>query len=329
MKQVKALLNTLPEVGNTTQVFMTLIDDDYSYNQLNVLKLKILYGKCIIQDKTFTPTNNQPLAILVTGIFEDKEYIDILYTKAIIGNIMPDHYNLLCQNIPSGIFKSLLMTDVIGNIIYAISSLLINYYYVYFSVLNQLFSFEYSQDLEYQYNGTKGLLSDSKYLPQLFQLLSATGSYYLNTYDLELYISQYIYFRLGIVCAVYLDEHINDFSRYWQLGISGSSELGVTTRLPPQDFQPIIADLKWTIFNSTSFSMFFRQEIQDLINRVSRADIGNKVIFDNSVTPPEQHFKYVGYTYKGDPRTIYGKCIEYCGFDNYPLNIKGYIRYEE
>ena len=43
------------------------------------------------------------------------------------------------------------------------------------------------------------------------------------------------------------------------------------------------------------------------------------------VVVPLVDYDYVGYTYKNDPRMLYGKCIQFTGQQNYPLNIVGYL----
>ncbi len=63
-----------------------------------------------------------------------------------------------------------------------------------------------------------------------------------------------------------------------------------------------------------------------MVLRISRADIGNTLFYSNDVVPPIPTFDIVGYTYPNDPRTIYSKCIQYLGDEEYPLNIIAYIK---
>ena len=201
-----------------------------------------------------------------------------------------------------------------------------DYYQQYFYTQNQVFGINYSQKLEYELNGTKGLLSNSVDINGVFSLLLSLSTVKLNSFDLELFISKYIYYRIGISCPVYIDDSVTPLQSSWYLGLVGYSELGATTYLGNPAYKPVVTDLQWTIYNASTFTNNFGEEITKLIIRASRADLGNFVTFSSITNPVTDGFTSVGYTYQNDARLIYGKCLAFTGDNNYPLNILGYYK---
>lgn len=323
-----AVINVLPKIGNPIQVFMTYTDPvDYSFSSISVTSLELLYGTAtLVQPNQFIAIDTAPLAILVTG----GDYISILYVRPVNQQFTPDNFARIVQKIPKGIFTNINNSTIVGNDMAARALMADDYYQQYFDVINQVYSTTYSSQLEYQYNGTIGLLSNSFLPNELFHWFSSLGVYSLNAYNLELLISKYIYFRIGIECPVYINDHINNPSGFWSLDNSQLSLDGIyapgLTRLAPDDFTPVLENLAWTIYNSASFTAEFQIEIQNLVNRISRADLGNPVTFSSIVDPTDDGFILIGPTYFGDPRLLDGKCILYTNSSNFPINIIGYER---
>lgn len=335
----KASIVVLPRTGQAIKIYMALILDNDSFVQATVTATQLLYGNAMFtQADIFISYDNNPIAIQVTGVYNSVEYVDILYTKAVMSDVTPDNFKRLIQKIPEGVFLQGIYDATIidgtpqgdGNVVgwdfKARSQMIDDYYQQYFFAKEQIYSNQYSSELEYEYNGTVGLLSNSIYLDKLFQLLATSATVRLNSYDLELFVSRYIYYRIGIVCAAYIDDHIDPPGLYWTLNVS---ELNVSTILAPASYQPAIKDLSWIIFNTSTFTVEFRDEVTALIKRISRADIGNTVHFNYYDIINDIQFSLVGATYKNDPRLIYDKALQFIGDNNYPLNIIGYIRTDE
>lgn len=324
---INVTLNQLPAIGNAIPVFMTAILEDASINQVTITSLAVLYGNVVLQQpNSFISNDPRPIALLATGTYDGVEYIGILYTNAVVRNQTPDNLARILQKLPLGIFNAIDSTTLIGQDMAARALMADDYYVDYFNVVNQVYSFNYSAALEYQYNGTVGLLSESTYPTNLFLWFSSLNTVALNSYDLELAISEYIFYRIGISCPVYINDHVEATDGYWNLGIPGYTELDSTTILAPDSFTPALFNLGWIIYNSSSFSDEFKAEITALILRISRADIGNEVVYSAIVDPTDDGFTLIGYTYPNDRRTIYGKCTQYLGINQYPLNIVAYVK---
>jgi hypothetical protein len=323
--QASAIINVLPKVGDLIPIYFTVIDTDNSLNQATITSCEVLYGNVAISNTSlFRANDNLPIAIAVTATWNAVDYLSILYTKCVYKQIIPDNYMRLLQKIPKGVFTKGINDQLIGDERNAVATMINNYYQDYFFAVNQVYSNEYSPQLEYEYNGSVGLLSNSTYTNELFQLLARAATIKLNSYDLELFVSTYIYYRTGVISAVYIDDHVDKIGNYWILGETGHTELDQTTILAPDNYKPVIKNLKWTIYNSSTFDNAFKNEIRKLIIRMSRADIGNPVIFSNIVDPVDDGFELIGPTYPNDPRLIYNKCLQYIGDAAFPLNIIGY-----
>lgn len=323
---INVMINQLPLIGDTIVVYMTIINSDDSLDQLAITSLQTLYGNINLQQPNqYIPNDNLPCAILVNGNdISGNIYIGILYTNALNQPQIPDNFVRIIQKIPLGIFNDTSTNSIVGQDMKARALMANDYYQQYFNIAEQVYSFAYSPELEFEYNGTVGLLSDSAYPLNLFLWFSSLNIVALNTYDLELAISQYIFFRIGVSCPVYCDDGVILTTGYWNLGIPGYTELGFTTILASNSAPPSVNNLAWIIYNSNSFTPEFETEITNLIIRLSRADIGNLVTYSSIVDPTSDGFNLIGFTYKNDPRTIYGKCIQYLGITEYPLNIVAY-----
>ncbi len=321
--RINTSINQIPYLGNSVTIFMTVILNDNSFNQITITSLKVLYGRVILhQPNRYIAQDVIPTAILVTGSLMGNEYTGIFYTNAILQPIIPDNFTRLVQKIPLGIFNDTSTNSIVGQDMKARALMLDDYYRQYNSVQDLVYSFDYSPELEYQFNNTIGLLSNSAYPDNLFLWFRALNNAALNSYDLELALSQYIFYRIGISSPVFIDDGITTTVGVWNLGVPGYTELGETTILG--DATPSVHNLKWKIYNSNTFTPQFKIEITDLIIRISRADVGNEVTFSNVADPTTDGFILIGYTYKNDPRILYGKCTQFLGIDQYPLNILGF-----
>lgn len=321
-----AFINVLPSVGSPVQIYMTVILSDHSLNEVIITNVTIMNGNVTLPSLgLFLPKDGTLIALLVTGMYNNIEYIDILYTKAIFPQVVPDNFQRLVQAIPQGVFTTFAIETPQYAHFKAVAEMMDEFYQAFFFAQNQVFSLDYSQELEYEYNGTRGILSTSLYINNLFYWFSSLNTVAQNTYDLELAVSQYIYYRIGISCPVYINDHIDSPIGYWNLGVKFKSELDHTAILAPNSYNPFLQDLQWIIYNSGSFTDNFKSEIIYLIQqRLSRADIGNPVTFSSVVDPVDDDFELIGYTYPLDPRLLYLKCIQYNGINQYPLNITGY-----
>lgn len=321
---ITAQIDVIPYVGSQIKTYLTVIYDDASLNQADIINISVYSGNAYIFNiDTFIPLDTNPICIQVTGILDSVEYTQLLYVTALFPNLVPDNYKLLVQKVAKGVFDTLEPTSVQGFIFSAISQMINDYYVEYYRVLNQVYSFEYSPQLEFEYNGTIGLLSDSVHPSNLFELFASLSTVRLTTYDLELCVSRYIYYRKGITCAVYLNEFITGLD-FWTLGIPGLTELDSTTILAPDEYRNSVKNLQWTIYNAADFSLTFQEEVTNFIVRISRADLGNLVTYSSIPDPIEDDFTFVGFTYPDDPRLLYERCLEFIGEENFPLNIVGY-----
>jgi hypothetical protein len=338
-----AVLNVLPLVSNQTQVYFTVILTDNTLNQATITSATVLYGNVtIVTPNIFIAKDNSPIAILYAATYDSVDYISILYTKAVNQNVTPNNFTRIIQKLPYGVFlggtssNTLVETSpgqyqlneasdntIVGNDMMARSLMANDYYKEFFTVTDEVYSSSYTPQLEFQYNGTIGLLSTSTYPDQLFALLATLPTYYLNTYDLELFVSRYIYYRLGTISAVYIDDNIEPIGDHWVLGVSGHTELDETTILAASG-SAVLQNLTWLIFNASAFTTEFETEITDLVIRISRADLGNIVTFTDIDDPTDDGFTLFGPTYPLDPRLIFNKCIQYIGDSDFPLNIIGY-----
>jgi hypothetical protein len=322
----------LPTVGGKFKLYFTYINNqDHSLNYALVDKINIITGNVniekMVDDFYITPLDNNKFTLKCTGKYlintEIKYIVSYFYSKAVNIGVSLNNYSMLANKFPKGVFSDLSRNSVIGTIIYATSKLIDDYSLSYKIVQQQTQGNDYNQDLEYELNGTKGLLGNSVFSNSLMRLLNSLATYQLNAYDMELFVSKYIWYRKKNSCVVYINEYVVDPNQCWILGSTKYSILGETTKL--QDANEIIlTKIIWTIFNSLLFENTFKQEIKDLIKRINRCDISNEVIFSNDPIPPQSKFNYIGFTYKNDPRLPYGKAIGYTGDQNYPTNIVGY-----
>jgi hypothetical protein len=326
MTTVSTSINTLPLIGNSIPIYMTVILDDNTFNEVTITSLKTMYGNVTLQQPNLIIINDlNPISILVTGTFDTVEYIGLIYLNGIRQPQIPNNFASLVQKIPKGIFNDITTETVVGQDFGARAAMIDDYYAQYFNVAEQVYSFAYSPQLEFEYNDTVGLLSNNYDTEGLFLWFSSLNTVALNSYDLELAISEYIWYRLGVSSPVYIDDNVFSVDGYWNLGVPGLTELDSTTILAPDGFSPAIYNLGWTIYNSSTFSDEFKQEITNLILRISRADIGNIVTFSNIVDPTTDGFTLIGFTYKNDPRTLFNKCTQFLGTNDYPLNIVAYV----
>lgn len=313
------------KIGNATKLYMKVILNDNSLIEPVITELKVLYGDVnITNNDTYIPNNNNFYGILVKGVYNNINYYQIYYNKAIYINFIPNNSTKLTQKLPKNIFKNINNDSLIGKVINTVGDMYNDYYKQYLAVKNQILSTEYSQNLEYEYNFTQGLLSNSVHSNELFQLLVQAKQYPINVYSIEVFISKYIYYRLGISCAIYINDSFSTVNPYWMLNSITNSQLNVSTKLAPSGYQQT-SNIKYNIYNSNSFNDNFKIEISKLIERMTRVDIGFDLIFQD-IDPIDDGFILVGATYLTDPRTINNRCIKYMGINTYPLDIIGYTK---
>lgn len=324
----QTVINVLPKVGNVIQLHSTVIlSNDGSFVEADITQIQLEYGTGKINGDTFTPLLPVPAALRIHATYSGTDYASYIYMEPILGNKTPNNFERLSQKYPLGVFKAIIPGEtIVGSLTKATSEMIDDYYQEYFNVVNQVYFFTYSPDLEFEYNGSIGLLSISFDPVRLFLLFSSLSSVSLTGYDLELCVSKYIYYRLGIISAVYINEHILNPDDYWNLGIPGLTELDSTTRLAPNNFISPVKNLNWKIFNASTFTPDFKEEVTAFIHRISRADIGNFVMYSHIVDPQSDNFSLVGATYPDDKRTFYGRCLQYIGEDAFPLNVIGYTK---
>ena len=322
---INVVTPNITKVGNATKLYMTVILDDNSLIEPVVVELKLLYGDVTITNNdTYISNNNNFYGILVKGVYNNINYYQIYYNKAIYINSIPSNSTKLTQKLPKNIFKNINNNSLIGKVISTVGDMYNDYYKQYLAVKNQILSTEYSQNLEYEYNYTRGLLSNSVYSNELFQLLVQAKQYAINVYSIEVFISKYIYYRLGINCAVYINDSFSTIIPYWALNSITNSQLNVSTKLAPSGYQQT-SNIKYNIYNSNSFNDNFKIEILKLIERMTRVDIGFDLIFQD-IDPIDDGFTLIGATYLTDPRTVNNRCVKYMGINAYPLDIIGYTK---
>ena len=332
---VSATINVLPSIGQSVRIYGQAINTSTDeLTAATILTAEVLQGNVAINqtggETYFIANDISPIALLLTMTETGTDrYVFILYTNAIYAQQIPDNFARLIQKIPLGIFNDLSKESIIGQLMKAKAMMIDDYYQKYFELQNQVYSNDYSPALEFEYNGTTGLLSNSAFPNELFRLFSSMGIYGLNAYDLELLISQYIYFRIGIECPVYIVNDANPTQNYWTIGEPGFDELDATppqTVIAPDSYNPALTNIGWTIYNCSSFTTNFKTELTNFVLRMSRCDIGNVITYSNIVDPTTDGFTLIGPTYPGDPRLIYGKCLKYTDASSYPLNLIGYVK---
>lgn len=180
----------------------------------------------------------------------------------------------------------------------------------------------YTANWEYALNGTNNLFSNLPAARQLLALLrQAWVQTALNVFDMELFLTKYIFFRTGISTLVYIDDQTVNFVGYW---ILGSSSLGVNTILAPNlSANP---NCNIIIFNDT-FTINVQAEIEALIYRYMRADATVSIQFVAAADIPAYGLVEVPehYTYQFDARLIYSKALQYTN-GIYPFDLIGYTK---
>jgi hypothetical protein len=155
-------------------------------------------------------------------------------------------------------------------------------------------------------------------------LLNRLCNLKLNTYELEVFLSRYCYYRWGQQVIVYINDGIvAPEDEFWVLnkssfGIGTNPDPKDPTVLSPNTYTPVVQSLEWNIYNG-DFQQSQKQEIINLINNISRADIGNSIIFD----PVKYNFTPLGYVYQGSPLTLNNIAIKAIP-PQYPYDIFGY-----
>lgn len=164
------------------------------------------------------------------------------------------------------------------------------------------------ENWELSLNNTRGLLSNIPSSPtdvnpyyniilnMLYSLLiNNTG----NKYDIEFFISKYLYYRSNktISSYVYIKEVVNVLPPFWVLGIS---LLGVDTILAPSG--PVIYNLTiYVIPQSGTLSEDLENEIINLARRLIPIAYSYSVIFDKTLSDLGLTVN-LGQTWKFDPR---------------------------
>lgn len=290
--------------------------------------------------------------------FTGKGQSEILYLTVVGSMVTPssqDFYGLLLQELPQNVYNTNLMTDseqyipttINGEQVYpntaifadnsACSQMLEDSCEVMQSIFNNAYPgySEYNQQWEYVFNGTYSLFTNSlnpvKLIQLLFQISTQTS---LNTYDLSLFISKYLYYRqpytnTPTTFPVALDDGIRQYPGFWHLGDPVYSVLGSTTKLyTATPDTGIVWKLAYYVFNlpvNPTLQALLVNEITTVINNISRADMSHSLT-TYTTSPTVNGFYPPYFTYKLDPRiSIQYKALEYLGDSAYPFNINCYI----
>lgn len=150
-------------------------------------------------------------------------------------------------------------------------------------------------------NNTSGLISNQTYsdtiLMMLYSLLVDNSG---NKYDVEYFLSKYIWYRSNetIPCYVYIQEVTAENFLFW---ILGTSLLGSNTFLNGQSLTPFQVAVYFIPQNFTTIPDDLQQELTNLVPRIlpygyTYFTYFNKTLADLGLT------QNLGQTYKSDPR---------------------------
>lgn len=320
--------------GYSFQIIPALIDDDSSLNEIDYsdISYTILNGNTLISvlDETKLIFNLQgagSIAILITydnglDILQQIFYAEIVESKIILDK--EKIYSILMQELPENVYcldrydnqgnQLPMYTDNISS-----AQIVEELYNKIYQVFQQIYpENQYTPYWEFALNGTTNLFSNLQYATDLLRLLNNINTEVAMTvWDLEYFLTRYIFYRTGVSTLVYINDYSVELSDYWILGIS---KLGVNTKLAPANLEN--SDIQIVIFNSLTAQVQY--EVNLLIQRLLRPDISYSIIFTND-NPTTYDLVTVNYTYKFDPRLIYNKALKFLD-NNYPFNLIGYTR---
>lgn len=250
--------------------------------------------------------------IIYTGndVITYTDYISVVVINPVTMPSTKDLYNQIKRSEPQGVYTQLqATTDVQGNIITAndyvdvnsTANVFSNLYSDIKTVYDNLLPSGGSVDWELTLNNTRGILSNQPYsdiiLSMLYSLLVNNSG---NKYDVEFFLSKYIWYRSNktIPCYVYIREVTADNYLFW---ILGTSLLGSSTFLNNASFTPYQVGVYFIpqVFGGIPASL--QSELTNLVPRIlpygyTYFTFFNKTLADLGLT------EYISQTYKFDPR---------------------------
>lgn len=323
--------------SDTFQVTPGLIFTDGSLNvaSLSDISFTILNGSNLINIlDSVNLIFNMQLTGSVTILFKHTSLLTIDTIALLNIQIIPafqfvsqqDAFYLINQELPSVIYTND-KYDSIGGIQpnytdnQATAFVVGQLYQTMYEIFSQIYPNQsYTSNWEFALNGTNNLISNSPNATQIIALLAQMWTQTsLSVFNLELFLTTYIYLRTGISVTVYIDDNSVNFAEYW---ILGTSTLGNDTYLAPS--VPGYVSVAITIFNNT-LGTPFENELNALIERLMRADVITYTVNYTNISPtaPPYNLTYASYTYEFDPRLLYTKALTYIG-GTAPFNLTGY-----
>lgn len=238
------------------------------------------------------------------------DYISLTVVNPITLPQENDVYNQFKRSEPQGVYTTLqTTTDEDGNLITANDYIDNTSNATVFSNLYNDVSLVYQNTLpsggsinwELTLNNTSGLISNQTYsniiLEMLYSLLVMNTG---NKYDVEFFLSKYVWYRSNetIPCYVYIQEVTADNFLFWILGLS---YLGSDTFLNGQSLTPYQVAVYFIPQNFTTIPTSLQQELTNLVPRIlpygyTYFTFFNKSLSDLGLT------QNLGQTYKSDPR---------------------------
>lgn len=269
------------------------------------------------------PNNINFFYLLQTGSYTFK----IIYTDSSILTTFTDYISLVVINPvnlpyestiytqikrsePQGVYTQLQTTlDPQGDIVTAndyvdvtsTASVFNNLYADMGVVYNNLLPSGGNINWELTLNNTSGIISNQPYsniiLEMLYSLLVNNTS---NKYDVEFFLSKYVWYRSNetIPCYVYIQEVTIDNFLFW---ILGTSLLGSNTFLNGQSFTPSQVGVYFIPQNFTTIPQNLQQELTNLVPRILPYGYTYFTFF-NYTLDQLGLIQNLGQTYKSDPR---------------------------
>lgn len=272
---------------------------------------------------TLDPSNINYFYLLQDGSYT----FQIIYTDSSIGTTFTDYislvvinsillpnqtniYNQIKRSEPQGVYTQLQTTyDIEGNVVTsndyadatATSTVFNNLYNDISTVYQNTLPSGGDINWELTLNNTDGLISYQPYsniiLSMLYSLLVDNSG---NKYDVEFFLSKYIWYRSNktIPCYVYIEEVTAENYLFW---ILGTSYLGSNTFLNGQSFTPYQVGVYFIPQNFTTIPPQLQQELTNLVPRILPYGYTYFTFFNYTLTQLGLT-QNLGQTYKSDPR---------------------------
>lgn len=240
-------------------------------------------------------------------------YTDYISLTVINPIVLPNElniYNQFKRSEPQGVYTTLqTTTDDQGDLFTANDYIDNTSNSTVFSNLYNDISLVYQNTLpsggninwELTLNKTSGLISNQPYTDEILEMLYSllvmnTG----NKYDVEYFLSKYIWYRSNetIPCYVYIQEVTAANFLFW---ILGTSLLGSNTFLNGQSLTPYQVAVYFIPQNFTTIPVNLQQELTNLVPRILPYGYTYFTFFDKSLSDLGLT-QNLGQTYKSDPR---------------------------